>query len=115
MRDDVRKFVEAALDKLTPAKAQELARSLAKGEGREQVSKLAHDLLEWSQRNRERVTELIRREVKDQLKTLGVATKDEMEALKKRVRALEKATKQPESARRQPAKRQSPKRPKTGA
>ncbi len=91
MLDDVRKYMEAALEKLTPAKAQDLARSLMKGQGREQVARAAQDLLEWSQRNRERVVELIQREVKAQLKTLGVATRDEVEALRKRVRELERA------------------------
>lgn len=105
MRDDVRKFVEAALHNLTPAKAQQLARSIAKGEKREQVSKLAQDLLEWSQRNRERVVGLVRREVRDQLKTLGVATKDDLEALRKRVRALERAAKPKSTAAKRPAKK----------
>jgi len=112
MREDVRKFVGGALDKLTPAKAQELARSIAKGEGREQVSKLAHELLEWSNKNRERVVALVRREVREQLKTLGVATKEEVEALRKRVRALESAAK-PRSAKRTAAKRQPTKRAKS--
>jgi polyhydroxyalkanoate synthesis regulator phasin len=112
MRDDVRKLVGGALDKLTPAKAQELARSIAKGEGREQVSKLAHELLEWSSRNRDKLAALVRREVKEQLKALGVATKDEVEALRKRVRALEsgskprsRATTAKRTSKRQPAKR----------
>lgn len=106
---DVRKTFEAALEKLTPAKAQKLARSLLEGDGaskgKEQVSKLAHELMEWSQRNRERMVELVRREVRDQLKSLGVASRDEVEALRKRVRALEKAA----SAvpKRSPAKRSS--------
>ena len=110
MRQDVRKLVGGALEKLTPAKAQELARSIAKGEGREQVSKLAHELLEWSNKNRERVAALVRREVKEQLKGLGVATKEEVEALRKRVRALEggakaRLAKRTSAAKRQPAKR----------
>jgi len=88
---DVRKYVEAALEKLTPAKAQEMARSLVQGQGKEQVSKVAQDLLEWSHRNRERIVELVQREVKAQLKTLGVATRDDVDALKKRVRELERA------------------------
>jgi len=111
MRDDVRKLVGGALDKLTPAKAQQLARSIAKGEGREQVSKLAHELLEWSSRNRDKLTALVRREVKEQLKGLGVATKDEVETLRKRVRALEIGSKpRSKATAKRTAKRQQAKR-----
>ncbi len=91
MLEDVRKFMEAAVERLTPAKAQELARSLAGAQGKEQVAKFAQELLEWSHRNRERLTELVQREVKAQLKTFGVASRDELEALRKRVRELERA------------------------
>lgn len=92
MMTDVRKLMEGAVEKLSPAKAQEIARSLVTGGGREQVQKTAHELIEWSNRNRERVKELVQREVRSQLKGLGVATRDEVDALKKRVRELERAT-----------------------
>lgn len=89
MLEDVRRYVEAVLDKLSPAKAQAMARAMAGG-SREKVNELAKDLMEWSQRNRERLTDLVRREVRAQLKTLGVASKEELESLKRRVRELEK-------------------------
>lgn len=91
MLEDMRKYVEATLEKLTPGKAQEMARSLMKGQGKEQIAKAAQDLLEWSQKNRERMMELIQREVKHQLKTLGVANREDVDALRKRVRDLERA------------------------
>ena len=91
MIEDVKRFMEAAVERLSPAKAQELARSLAGPQGKEQVAKYAQDLLEWSQRNRERMIELVQREVKAQLKTLGVASRDEVESLRQRVRELERA------------------------
>jgi polyhydroxyalkanoate synthesis regulator phasin len=90
---DVRKYMEAAVGTLTPAKAQQLARSLLQGQGKEQVAKAAQDLLEWSNRNRQRLGELVRSEVRSQLSAIGVATKDEVDALKKRVRELERGTK----------------------
>lgn len=89
MLEDVKRYVEAVLDKLSPAKAQAMARAMAGG-SRERVNELAKDLMEWSQRNRERLTELVRREVRAQLKALGVASKEELESLKRRVRELEK-------------------------
>lgn len=88
---DIRKFLEAAVGKLSPAKAQELARSVMHGEGKEQVSKAAQDLLEWSNKNRQRLSDLVRGEVRSQLSAMGVASKDEVDALKKRVRELERA------------------------
>ncbi len=119
MLEDVRKYMEAALGKLTPAKAQEMARSLVQGQGkgREQVAKAAQELLEWSQKSRERIVELVGREVRAQLKTLGVATRDEVDALKKRVRELErgrgpakKAAAKKTTAKRTPAKKTAAKR-----
>lgn len=87
---DVRKYMEAAVGKLTPTRAQELARSLLQGQGKDQVAKAAQDLLEWSNKNRQRLVELVRTEVRSQLSAIGVASKDEVEALKKRVRELER-------------------------
>lgn len=91
MLEDVRKYLEVALEKLTPARAQEITRSLMQGQGKDQVAKAAQELLEWSQKNRDRLKELVDREVKSQLKTLGVATQDDLDAVKKRVRELERS------------------------
>lgn len=111
MMTDVRKLMEGAVEKLSPAKAQEIARSLVAGGGREQVTKTAHELMEWSNKNRERVREIVQREVRSQLKSFGVATRDEVEALKKRVRELERAV---GPAPKRPAAKKAPAR-KTAA
>jgi polyhydroxyalkanoate synthesis regulator phasin len=113
MIEDVKKFMEAAVERLTPAKAQQLAKSLAGAQGKEQVAKYAQELLEWSHRNRERVTELVQREVKAQLKMLGVASRDEVEALRKRVRELERTAGTPKKpvAKKPAAKKPAAKRP----
>ncbi|MGZ4152713.1 MAG: phasin family protein, partial [Actinomycetota bacterium] len=89
---EVRKYMEAAVEKLTPAKAQEMARSLLEGQskGREQVQRLAQDLMDWSNQTRERMSEMVRREVARELKAMGVASRDEVDALKARVRELER-------------------------
>jgi hypothetical protein len=57
---------------------------------KDQVTKTAADLMEWSQRSRTRLVELIRGEVRDQLRQMGVATEEEVNALRKRVRDLER-------------------------
>ncbi len=100
---DVRKFMEAAVGKLSPAKAQSLARSLLRGQGKDQVTKAAQELLEWSQKNRQRIADLVRAEVRTQLSAVGVATKDELDALKKRVRELERAAAPKRATARKPA------------
>jgi polyhydroxyalkanoate synthesis regulator phasin len=90
--DTVRKYVEAGREALSPGKAEDMARALARqGEiRRDQVSGLARDLVDWSRRNRERLLDLIRREVKKQISRAGVATKDEIDSLKRRIRELER-------------------------
>jgi polyhydroxyalkanoate synthesis regulator phasin len=90
--DTVRRYVEAGREALSPGKAEDMARALARqGEiRRDQVSGLARDLVEWSRRNRERLLDLIRREVKKQISRTGVATKDDIDSLKRRVRELER-------------------------
>jgi polyhydroxyalkanoate synthesis regulator phasin len=91
---DVRKTIEGSLGNLTPARAQEIAKGmLDRDAAKEQVSKAAADLMEWSQRNRNRLSTMIRNEVRDQLRQSGVATAEEVNALRKRVRELERQVK----------------------
>jgi polyhydroxyalkanoate synthesis regulator phasin len=102
--EDIRKLMEGTIGKLTPAKAQELARSLTREDRREQAGKFAQDLLDWQQRNLERAKDLVSREVRSQLKAMGVATQADVDALKKRIRALERGTGTTTSARSTAAK-----------
>jgi polyhydroxyalkanoate synthesis regulator phasin len=90
--DDVRKMLDSVFDLLSPAKAQELARGLLGDDRREQAQKLAGDLMDSAQRNRDRVRELISREVTAQMKSMGVATRGDLEALERRVQELERAS-----------------------
>ena len=110
--EDVRKTIEAAIGNLTPAKAQELAKSLADpGTAKEQVAKMAGDMLEWSQRNRDRMKEFVGREIAAQTKSIGVATQSDLDALKKRVRELERRAGMTASGRRSAAKKATAKKP----
>jgi polyhydroxyalkanoate synthesis regulator phasin len=102
--EDIRKLMEGTIGKLTPAKAQELARSLTGEDRREQAGKLAQDLLDWQQRSLERAKDLVTREVRSQLKTIGVATQADVDALKKRIRTLERGAGAPTSGRSTSAK-----------
>jgi polyhydroxyalkanoate synthesis regulator phasin len=104
---DLRKQLEGSFGNLTPAKAQELAKGMVdRDAAREQVAKLAADLIEWSQRNRARLTSIVRDEVRDQLKQMGVASQEDVDALRKRVRDLERAARA-QSAKATTAKRRS--------
>lgn len=109
--DDVRKSIEATISNLTPAKAQELAKNLSDPEtAKEQVAKLAADMLEWSQRNRDRLRDFVGREVSSQLTSMGVASRSEVDALKKRVRELERAVGMTASGRKSGAKKPAAKK-----
>ena len=95
MLDTVRRYVEAGREALTPKKAEELARALVQqGQARaDQAGKIARDLVEWSRKSSERLREAIGEEVKKQMSKAGVATKDEIESLKRRIRELESKAK----------------------
>jgi polyhydroxyalkanoate synthesis regulator phasin len=110
--EDVRKTIEAAIGNLTPARAQELAKSFADpGTAKEQVAKMAGDMLEWSQRNRDRMREFVGREIATQTKSMGVATRSDLDALAKRVRELERRAGLTASGRRSVAKKPTAKKP----
>lgn len=98
---EVRRYMEAAVEKLTPARAQEMARTLVQGQGqrKEQVQKVAQDLMDWSNQTRDRLSEMIRREVARQLEAMGVASRRDVEALEKRVRTLERGAARPAGAK----------------
>ncbi len=86
--DDIKKTFDAVIGQLTPAKAQEMAkRYLEPGAAKEQVAKTASELIDLSQRLREAV----RKEVTSQMRSMGAATQDELDLVRKRVRDLERA------------------------
>src|SRR5438552_769002 len=85
MLEDVRKYVEAALGTVNQSRARELAGSMLRGQPTEQVNRLAMELVGWSQRTRERLTELVQAEVRRQLRSLGLATRDDLDTVRARV------------------------------
>jgi polyhydroxyalkanoate synthesis regulator phasin len=114
--DDMRKTFEAALGNLTPARAQELAKGfLEPGAAKDQIAKSAADILEWSQRNRQRLRSAIQDEIRDQMRQMGVATRDELDGLRKRVRDLERAAGMTASGRRRAAAKKTTARRRAAA
>ena len=109
--DDIRKTFDAVLDQLSPAKAKEVAKRYLEPEAaKDQVTKTANDLVHLSQRLRDTV----RREVRSQMRSMGVATQEDVDELRKRVRNLERASGKTSSRRttgrsttRKPAARKS--------
>ena len=99
--DDIRKALESMIG-LTPAKAQELAkRYLEPGAAKDQVQKTATDLLRLQQRWRD----AIRKEITSQIQSMGAATQDDLDALRKRVRVLERRAGMTASGRKKAAAR----------
>lgn len=108
MLEDLRKTIEATIGELTPARAKSLAKSLAgPGAAKEQVTRSAADLIDWSQKNRDRIKEFVRREVSSQMGAVGIATQAELDLLKKRVRALERRAEKRTSASPTPASKRT--------
>ena len=109
--DDIRKALESMIG-LTPAKAQELAkRYLEPGAAKDQVQKTATDLLRLQQRLRD----AIRKEVTSQIRSMGAATQDDLDALRKRVRVLERRAGMTASGRKKAAARKKTAAKKTAA
>jgi hypothetical protein len=120
--EDIKKTFDAVIEQLSPAKAQELAkRYLEPGAAKDQVAKTAGDLIDLSQR----VRDAVRKEVTSQMRSMGAATQDELDSLRKRVRDLERAagmtasggarTARKPAGARKPAARKTPSRKKTAA
>ena len=106
--DEIRKTFEALIDQLSPAKAQQLAkRYLEPGAAKEQVAKTAGELIQLSQRLRDTV----RKEVTQQMRSMGAATQDELDALRKRVRDLERAAGMTASGRSSAARKPTARKP----
>ena len=111
VRDAVRGYLALAsgMTELTAARARAAAKALVEqGEATAgQVSALADDLLSTSRRNRESLAVLIRHEVEQAVKRLGLAPAGDVEDLTRRVRELERAVRELKAASR-PAKKAAP-------
>ncbi|HYU57751.1 MAG TPA: phasin family protein [Actinomycetota bacterium] len=126
MLEAFRQYVEAGLGALPKDRAMELARQLlAQGQGLleqgqslvgqapggEQVQRLARDLMSWSRASGERLRDMVQEQVTKQVKAMGLATRDDVDDLRRRIRELEArgATKK-RAAKRAPAKKRTAKR-----
>lgn len=113
VRDALRGYLNLAsgLTEVTMSRATTAARALvAQGEATaEQVTSVADDLVMSSRRNREAMVTLVRYEVEQALRRIGLATAEDVMSLTERVRRLESALREaqgkPAAARKAPAKK----------
>ena len=102
VRDAVRGYLALAtgLTEVTAGRARAAARALVEqGEATAgQVGALAEDLLSTSRRNRESLALLVRHEVEQAVRRLGVAAAGDVEDLTRRVRELERTVRELKAA-----------------
>jgi polyhydroxyalkanoate synthesis regulator phasin len=108
-----RKYVDSltGVTEMSRERADKLVRDLQKrGEIRARdLSKATQELVDRSVRNRRELIRLIRKEIRQQINSLGLATQDDIERLSKRVKTLEsqkRSTSRP-AAKKTAAKRKS--------
>ena len=101
--DLLKKYLDAGLafTQMTQQRAEAIVKDLVKaGEVQaEQATQRRNELLERSRQNTEKMFETVRREVRDQIRSLGLATQDDIKSLRADVAALKKgASSKPASA-----------------
>ena len=102
VREALRGYVALAngLTEVTAGRARAAAKALAEqGEATAgQVTALAEDLITTSRRNRESLVLLVRHEVEQAVKRLGLAPSSDVEELTRRVRDLERTVRELKAA-----------------
>jgi polyhydroxyalkanoate synthesis regulator phasin len=92
--DALRRYVDAVVGvtEVPRDRAEKIMKDLAqRGEVRARdMQKAARELAERSAKNRRELATLIQKEIRRQVKGLGLATRDEVERLQRRVRELER-------------------------
>jgi polyhydroxyalkanoate synthesis regulator phasin len=94
--DLIKRYLDAgaAFTALTQSRAESIVKDLVKqGEVQtDQAQKVVAELVERSRKNSERVVETIRKEVRAQVSNLGLATKDDIARLERKINAVAKPT-----------------------
>lgn len=92
--DAVRKYIDSAVGytEVPRERAEKVVKDLAaRGEVRARdLGKAARELAERSERNRQELVRLVQKEIRRQVHSLGLATRQDVERLQKRIRDLEK-------------------------
>jgi polyhydroxyalkanoate synthesis regulator phasin len=89
--NDFRRYLDAgmAFTQLTRARAQAIVKDLVKaGEvQRDQAQERVEELLERSRKNTEMLLDVVRKEVRQQLSSMGLATKEDIARLERKIGA----------------------------
>ena len=97
--DLLKRYLDAgmAFTAMTQARAEAIIKDLVKaGEVQtEQAQKAVEDLVDRSRRNSEKLADTIRREIRQQISNLGLATKDDIARLEKKIAAVSKPAARP--------------------
>jgi polyhydroxyalkanoate synthesis regulator phasin len=90
--DILKRYLDAGLafTQMTQQRAEAIVRDLVKaGEVRaDEVNKRRDELVERSRQNTERLVEMVRKEVRDQVRGLGLATQSDIDALRREIAGL---------------------------
>lgn len=97
--DMLRRYLDAgmAFTQLTRARAEAIVKDLVRaGElQREQTQDRVEDLLERSRKNTDQLRDLVRKEIREQLAAIGLATKDDIARLERKFSGASAAKKAP--------------------
>src|SRR3954454_2445 len=93
--DLLKKYLDAGLafTQMTQHRAEAIVRDLVRaGEVQaEQATQRRNDLMERSRQNTDRLVEQVRREVRDQVRSLGLATQEDVRTLRAEIASLKKS------------------------
>ena len=125
-RDLLRRYLDAgvAFTQMTQQRAEAIVRDLVKaGEVQtEQAQATAQELVERSRKNTERLVEMVRKEIRQQVSNLGLATQDDLRRLERRIDSAagrsggtKKAARKSSTARKTAARKTAKRSTKTAA
>ena len=110
----IKRYLDAGLafTQMTQARAEAIVKDLVKaGEVQAQkTEELVTQIVERSRKNTDRLLDVVRKEVRDQIAGLGLATKDDIARLEKKLSAAPKKAPAKKSAKK-PAGKPAKKRP----
>ena len=115
--DLLKRYLDAGLafTQMTQQRAEAIIKDLVKaGEVQaEHATQRRNELVERSRQNTEKLAESIRKEVRDQIRSLGLATQSDIESLRKEIAALKKGAPAAPAAKKAaaPAKKAAAKKP----
>ncbi len=117
-RPDLSRYLDAGTQFVALTRAQARARAAELvGQGQlaqEQVQGFVDDLVEESRRRTDEMLDVVRREIQRQVKTLGIATKDDLARLESRISTDKPAKPRPIAKNKSAAKKSATKKKTTG-